>query len=214
MRITEFLQLKWKAVQPSLEKGEMPVKIMLRNDRGREYFTFLGNDGAAAIKLYLNYRKSLVRAGIKPDEYLFVNDVGCKSYRTDKPLLKDYVERQIVRAVTAKGLIERNGDRKWRSDFHPHALRHLFKTECAHAGTNPMISEFWMGHDKGVEYVYNHQHELHPEDFVEAYRKVEPYLSVSTPEDWADQKQKMGDLEQRIADLEKVYSEKLKIKES
>jgi DNA-binding ferritin-like protein (Dps family) len=77
-----------------------------------------------------------------------------------------------------------------------------------------MVSEFWMGHDKGVEYVYNHQHELYPEDFVEAYRKVEPYLSVSTPEDWADQKQKMGDLEQRIVDLEAIYSEKLKIKEN
>lgn len=213
MRITEFLHLQWKAVQRSIETEEVPAKILLRNDRGREYFTFLGNDGLAAIKLYLSYRRSLVRKNIQPDEYVFINDVGCKSYRTDRPLLKDYVERQIVRAVTAKGLTEKKTGQQWRCEFHPHALRHLFKTECAHAGINPMISEYWMGHDKGVEYVYNHQHELHPEDFVEAYRKVEPYLSISTPEDWTEQQERMQAMEERLLKLESIYSEKLKIKE-
>jgi len=124
------------------------------------------------------------------------------------------VERQIVRAVVAKGLATRSGERKWRCDFHPHALRRLFKAECAHAGGHPMISEFWMGHDKGVEYMYNHQHELHPEDFAEAYRKVEPYLSISTPEDWTDQQLRMKDLEQKIVDLEKIYTGKVKTKEN
>jgi len=212
MRVTEFLHLRWRELQPGIEKGDNPLKVLLRNDRGREYFTFLGRDGIAAVKLYLEYRKNLVRRGIQSDEYVFINDFGSQEHRTDRPLLKDYVERQVVRAVVAKGLVQRKGGRKWRCEFHPHALRHLFKTECAHAGINPMISEFWMGHDKGIEYVYNHQHELHPEDFVEAYGKVEPYLSVSTPEDWADQQEKLRDLERRLTTLEAVYSERIKIR--
>jgi len=179
MRVSEFLQLKWKDVQSGIEKKETPVKIMLRNDNGLQYFTFLGTDGIEILKLYLQYRKSLVGMPVRSNEYIFINDVGSGKYRVDKPLLSDYVNRQIVRALVAKGLVEKpKGDDKWRCNFHPHALRHLFKTECAHAGINPMISQFWMGHDKGIEYVYNHQHELHPEDFVEAYRKAEPSLNI------------------------------------
>jgi len=61
---------------------------------------------------------------IQPDEYASINDFGSEEYRTDKPLLKDYVERQVVKTVVAKGLVQRRGGRKWLCEFHPHVLRH------------------------------------------------------------------------------------------
>ena len=207
MRVTEFLQLKWKTLQPGMEKEEWPVKVPLRNDVGKEYFTFLGRESLEALKFYLNYRQSLVRQPIKPEEYIFIDDFMAAAYETNRPLLSDYLTRQIVRALVSKGMVKKNGEEKWRCDFHPHALRHLFKTECAHAGIHPMISEFWMGHDKGIEYVYNHQHELHPKDFVEMYRKVEPYLSLNpqateTHEEITTLRERMAKMEQTLTVLQ------------
>lgn len=179
IRVSEFLRLRWKTLQDGFERNENPIKITLRNDNGREYFTLLGTDGIEMVKLYLKYRSSILRRQIRPEEYVFINEAGTPPNRTDRPLLHGNLSRQIVRSLVAKGLVEKPGKgQEWRCDFHPHALRHLFKTECAHAGIHPMVSEFWMGHDKGVEYVYNHRHELHPKDFIEMYRKVEPYLNI------------------------------------
>ena len=198
MRVSEFLQLRWRNLMTQLERGDNPLKIILRNDRGREYFTFLGTEGIEALKLYLRYRGNFTRKPIQPEEYIFINDFMSGPPRTDQPLLSNYLSRQIVRALVAKNLIKKE-KKKWRCDFHPHALRHLFKTECAHAGIHPMISEFWMGHDKGVEYVYNHQHELHPEDYAKMYLKVEPYLSLkATSHQLHEQQERMEEMEQRI----------------
>ena len=181
-------------------------------DKGRKYFTFLGRDAIEHLKLYLEYRQKLTGKPIAAKDYIFINDMYASEIETGKPLTKDSVEKQILRALTTKGVIKRDGSARWRSEFHPHALRHLFKTECAHVGINPVISEFWMGHDKGIEYAYNHQHELHPEDFVQTYKKVEPYLSISTPSDYADQQERIQDLEQRLMTLEAIYSERLRIR--
>jgi integrase len=215
MRISEFLQLKWKMVQAGVEKGELPVKIRLRSDKGREYFTFLGEDGVAALKMYLIFRKSLARRPIQPEDYIFIHDTGSGKHRGDRPLPADYVTTQILRALTAKGFVQRNGEKKWRCDFHPHALRHLFKTECAHAGINPVISEFWMGHDKGIEYAYNHQHELHPEDFVKMYRKVEPYLSITTIQQGLakEERERLQLLESKLAKVEELEKALLEMKQ-
>lgn len=215
IRISEFLQLKWKKLQAEIEKGESPIKIMLRNDAGKEYFTYLGEDAITALKLYLTFRRNLVRKPTQPDEYIFIHDTGPGKHPTDKPLLADYVTTQILRALTGKGLVKRNGKKKWRCDFHPHALRHLFKTECAHAGIHPMISEFWMGHDKGIEYIYNHQHELHPEDFVKMYRKVEPYLSITTIQQGLakEERERLQLLESKLAKVDEIEKELLEMKQ-
>ncbi|MGP8125016.1 MAG: hypothetical protein ACLQEQ_04000 [Nitrososphaerales archaeon] len=58
------------------------------------------------------------------------------------------------------------------------ALRHSFSTECAHADVNREVREFWIGHVSAISWVYQHP-ELHEEDFVNEYLKVEPYLSLS-----------------------------------
>ena len=50
----------------------------------------------------------MVRHEIQPDEYIFIDDVGAGKYETDRPLLSDYLSRQIVRSLVAKGLVNRS----------------------------------------------------------------------------------------------------------
>jgi hypothetical protein len=154
-----------------------PLKVELTNDNNRKYHTYLGEDAVDLIKIYLKYRRGFVGHDIRPEEYLIVQDA--RPVNPEKYVKEGYIQRQI-RDTIKNGNFEENGKgKRGRFKYRSHVYRHLFKTECAHAGINPMISEFFMGHDKGIEYVYNHQHELHPEDFVALYKKVEPYLSLS-----------------------------------
>jgi hypothetical protein len=42
--------------------------------------------------------------------------------------------------------------------------------------------EYFMGHDGGIEQVYDDRDELHPEDFEKAYTKIEPHVSLDYTE--------------------------------
>jgi integrase len=178
LRVCDIVNLKWKQLMASYGKGEVPLKIEgLRNDNGRGFYSFLGQDAVTILGIYLKYRRNLVGRDIEPEDYLLVREG--KATGSKDPVEPTYIQRQIrLSALNAK-FCEKKDGKHHRYAYRTHLFRHLFKTECGHAGINPMISEFFMGHDKGIEYVYNHQHEIHPEDFIALYKKVEPYLSIS-----------------------------------
>lgn len=46
-----------------------------------------------------------------------------------------------------------------------------------HAGVQSELVEFFMGHTKGNRWVYDDSNEVHREDLVEAYLKMEPHVS-------------------------------------
>ena len=207
IRITELLRLKYKEIEEGLEKGRLPLKVPLRNDNGREYFTYLGEDSVNLLKLYLQHRGSLTGRKIKQDEYIFIPEQ--KETRKTEPLKRDFIQRQILRTVLRSGLSERNShkDLTWRQNYHTHAFRHIFRTECAHAGIPNEIAEFWMGHDRGVEYIYNHRDKFHEEDFETEYRKVEPYLSITKPAAaQPEQQERVKLLEERLARMESAFA--------
>ncbi|MDG6990624.1 MAG: hypothetical protein JRM99_04300 [Nitrososphaerota archaeon] len=82
--------------------------------------------------------------------------------------------REAARRLGAAGLLKNPDLRSW----HPHALRHSFSTECKHAKVDNEIREYFEGHVSGVKFVYQHP-ELHEQDFVKEYRKIEPFVSIS-----------------------------------
>lgn len=47
-----------------------------------------------------------------------------------------------------------------------------------HAGVKSELVEFFMGHTGGIKWVYDDRNEVHPDDLVEAYPKMEPYVSL------------------------------------
>ncbi|MDG7007110.1 MAG: hypothetical protein JRN06_02560 [Nitrososphaerota archaeon] len=82
--------------------------------------------------------------------------------------------REAARKLGTAGLLKNPDLRSW----HPHALRHSFSTECKHAKVDNEMREYFEGHVSGVKFVYQHP-ELHEEDFVKEYRKVEPFVSIN-----------------------------------
>ena len=207
IRITELLRLKYKELAEGLEKDRMPLKVPLRNDNGREYFTYLGEDAVNLLKLYLQHRASLTGRQIKQDEYIFIPEQ--KETRKLEPLKRDFIQRQILRTVLRSGFSNRNShkDLTWRQNYHTHAFRHIFRTECAHAGIPNEIAEFWMGHDRGVEYIYNHRDKFHEEDFTAEYRKVEPYLSITKPLMAPSQQEELQDLREQVAEIRALMAQ-------
>jgi integrase len=114
----------------------------------RQYSTYLGAESVQHLRLM----------GVK----------GFPRYQTVVRHLKETVTR-----LAAKGVLKNPSLQSWR----PYALRHSFSTECQHAGVNAQVREYWMGHISGIAFVYQHP-ELHEEDMIAEYAKVEPYVSL------------------------------------
>lgn len=79
-----------------------------------------------------------------------------------------------------------------------------------------MIVEFFMGHDKGIQEVYDHTSEFHPELFKRAYEKITAYLSLDASKidesKIADQARtavldKLQKQDKRLAKLESMIAE-------
>lgn len=82
--------------------------------------------------------------------------------------------RGTAAQLGAQGLLKNPDPRSW----HPHYLRHSFKTEGLHVGVRGEMMEFFLGHKEGIKWVYSHTDEVHPEDIEAAYRKIEPAVSL------------------------------------
>lgn len=86
-----------------------------------------------------------------------------------------YGFRDAARVLGDRGLL-RNPD---PSSWHPHALRHSFETEASHAGVKAEFRDYFLGHIGGIQWIYNHRDEIHPEDLAAEYSKIEPYVSLN-----------------------------------
>lgn len=186
MRISEVLNLKWVDVKERYNAKECPLRIDLINDNGKQYYTFLDSEAIEYLRQYLAYREKLVGRKIEENEYIFIAEYIGPELRL-KPLDRDSVGRQFYETAKTKGLVANNNDhevRSYKSEFRSHGLRHVFKTETVRAGAElalprvDLIVEFFMGHDKGVQEIYDHNSEFHPELFSSTYGKVTPYLSL------------------------------------
>lgn len=86
--------------------------------------------------------------------------------------------KKTAMRLMKEGLIDRYDPASW----HSHAFRASFKTTAEHVGIDSSIVEFWMGHDQGIEAVYNYRDQVHESDFEEAYRRLEPHISLDYTE--------------------------------
>ena len=120
------------------------------------------------------------RKGHRESYYTFVGfesletirSLAGRRYHTYATICMNF--RDTAAKLGAQGLLQNPNLRSW----HPHALRHSFKTEAEHLGIRSEIIEFFMGHTEGIKWVYSHSSEVHPEDIINAYRKIEPALSL------------------------------------
>ena len=101
--------------------------------------------------------------------------------------------------------LKNNDIRSW----HSHAFRASFETEASHAGVKAEIRDYVMGHITGIQWTYNHRDEIHPEDLVAEYRKIEPYVSLNpnaavVREELDNVRARDAELIKRVESLEKT----------
>jgi integrase len=170
--INRVLTLRWGDVDEGLARGECPLKLQFFGRKGhrRPYHTYLGRDSVEALRLWRERWVELAAREPHPDELVFISKGGRKM---DYGWLNRQMRKTALRLARQK--LVQNGD---PASCHSHALRHSFKGEAEHAGIKSGMVEFFMGHTTGLNWVYDNRDEVHQEDFLEAYRKLEPHISL------------------------------------
>ncbi len=175
IEINRVLSLIWSKVE-GIEKGEYPLRVELfgRKKHDRPYFTYLGRDAIEHLKIWKGKWSELEGRLPGPQDPIFLGKGS--SY-----LAAEWLNNQLRRTAAnlcKQGVVTNGEPRSW----HSHALRHSFRTEAAHAGVKPEVSEFFLGHIGGINYVYNHRDELHRDDMAREYLKIEPFISLDFTE--------------------------------
>ncbi len=177
VEINRVLSLTWGKLEGiDHSRGDGPLKLEFygRKKHSRAYYTFLGRDAVEHLRIWHGRWVELRSRRPEPHEPVFLGKQG--TY-LDAAWLNARFRKTAVN-LRGQGLVA-NGD---PASWHSHALRHSFRTEASHAGVKSEISEFFLGHTGGISYVYNHRDELHPEDLVREYLKVEPHVSLDYTE--------------------------------
>lgn len=200
VEIDRVLGLRWQDVS-GIERGENPLRLQFfgRKRHRRPYSTFIGTDGINHLRIWREEWKSLNSRDPHLQDLVFLGKAGRP---VDFSWLNERMRRMALR-LSAQGLIKNGNPRSW----HSHSLRHNFRSEAAHAGIKSEIAEFLMGHIGGIVYVYNHRDELHPDDLVKEYLKVEPFVSLDYTETALRQEYESREetLLRKVLKLEKDY---------
>jgi integrase len=164
VEINRVLAFKWAGLQWK-DSITAPLRLDFygRKTHRREYCTFIGTDTVNALKTL----------GVRT-EYLFPGKRGLQS---EFAWLNHRLKLAASKLMKEK-LIQDYSLSSWRS----HMLRHSFETEASHAGVRMEIRNYFLGHVSGIEWVYHHTDEVHPEDLVAEYRKIEPFVSLDQTE--------------------------------
>ncbi len=175
MEINRVLSLKWGDVA-GIDQGEYPVRVKLfgRKRHKRSYHTYIGRDSIEHLKMWREQSKELLKREPRPEDYVFLGKYGTPMARTHL----NKVLRETARRIHAQGLVKNGNAGSW----HSHYLRHSFNTEAKHAGVSAEIRDFFEGHLDGIKWVYDHSDQLHEEDLIREYLKIEPYVSLNPEE--------------------------------
>jgi hypothetical protein len=185
-------------VKTQLENGDNPLSIHIKGDlkdrngnlinkNRQEYTFFIGTDAINALKTYVEYMENLGHE-FKKDSSLFVTTrkyrqfAGTKNEKaTFKPVDRDavnvYVRRSGIKAgLMEDGTIDCAGGRK-RYPIHHHCLRKFWQTAMEQGGIAKPWYEYMMGHSLSkLDQAYSHPSR---EQLMDAYRRAEPYLTIS-----------------------------------
>jgi integrase len=159
-----------------------PIRIDLygRKTHRRAYSTFIGSDSIMHLRM--------------------MNGQDFPQYHTVRSGLKE-----AARRLGEKGLLKNSRLESW----HPHSLRHSFETEASHAGVKAEVRDFFLGHTTGIQWIYNHRDEIHPEDLNKEYLKIEPYVSLNPDQAVAREEYsgKERELRSEVEVLRRLYEE-------
>jgi integrase len=189
------LALKWGGF--NLEGQCMRLDFIGRKRHKRPYFKLAGRDSISLLKIWREKWVEDMGREPAPGDLVFFG----KRHGPMSPGWLNCCFKETAMRLHKQKLVSNGESDSW----HIYALRHSFSTECAHAEVNREVREFWMGHVSAISWVYQHP-ELHEEDFVREYSKVEPYLSLN-PSEVVTERKVRAEFEDRLQRLERQIEE-------
>ncbi len=174
LRISDIPDMEIKEGVVSFTK--IPVRIVIRSElskKDNEYFTFIGEEGARYLKLYLEER-------IKDGEIL----------RPESAIItpsKKAIRTSFITTTNIGDLI-RNTIRRSGLNQRPYVLRKYFDTQLLQAESKTGLKRdyrvFWMGHTGDMEHEYTLNHGILSdnviEDMREQYAKASKFLETES----------------------------------
>ncbi|MCL4345600.1 MAG: site-specific integrase [Candidatus Thermoplasmatota archaeon] len=174
LRVSDIPDMEIKEGTVSFTK--VPVRLVVRSElskKDNEYFSFIGEEGARYLKLYLEER-------MKDGEQI----------RADSPIItpskKAIRESVPFIATTNIGDLIRNTIRRSGLIQRPYVLRKYFDTQLLQAESKTGLKRdyrvFWMGHTGDMEHEYTLNHGILPETVIDdmrvQYAKAVRYLET------------------------------------
>jgi len=163
-----LVRLRYRHVREDLERGVVPVHIHVESEitKGKyhDYDTFLGEEAAEYLRVYLETRR---RGNLHPE-------IPPEEISDDSPLIRDEMydvaraigEKQVRKLIHSlyfkAGLLKQSNGRRY--SLCVHSLRKFFKTQLMALGVQSDYIEYMMGHtistyhdieSKGVEFLRN-----------------------------------------------------------
>ncbi|MCJ7506203.1 hypothetical protein MUP05_07030 [Candidatus Bathyarchaeota archaeon] len=196
------------------EQGtDKPFRIdMLRGRHGnpKPYNTWIGRDALEAWRLHFENERGYPGKGEAAAMDQFKKPLSKRGFY----LLHMYWLKRL------KLIKEPSKDSATRYGLNLHEFRDLGRSTLEKAigeGFNPLSAEFWMGHTVDP-LQYNKLWKLDPQYNLKQFKIAEKYLNILSvapaSEEVEHQKEELKKMQERLASLEKIFTEKLKIKES
>ena len=169
LRISEFCSLRANTI--NLETGEFRIKGKGRTED--DEIGLIYGDTLAHLRAWLSIHQQRV-GPIDANRSLFPGNRG-------RPITPNGVRRVIAVRARAAGVASHreyeSGVRK--SNFHPHAFRHLHATEMLRAGVSlPIIQKSLRHKSISTTAIYTH---IQPDQLREAHRMRDEFLQIDPP---------------------------------
>jgi len=174
----QISKLNFGDVAEELKEGKSPLMIDYGGRKGHanDYCTFLGADGIHALKEYLEERaEKLGLESWKEIDY----DAPLFAKRNGEDRLTQGAISEILKYVARNTDVVSDEKMEYAdmNPIRPHAFRHNFRTKLKNI--NAANTEYMMGHDLGIEGVYELNGIEDKEDLREFYAEnFEPKLSI------------------------------------
>ena len=170
LRIADFPELK---ISNAVEFTTIPTMISVREElskTGNNYFSFLGSEGCAYLKAYLQSRLD-----------------GGETIESSSPLIIPvYGKPHFIRTINIGDMV-RKPMRLAGNPNRPYVLRSYFATRTMQAESKGFLRDwrvFMMGHKGDIEHVYTMNKGRLPDDLIiqmrQSYEKTLPYLQTIT----------------------------------
>ena len=176
LRVADIADMEIKDSTVSFVK--IPVRIAIRSELSKkenEYFSFIPEEGARYLKLYIEERIKEGEA-ITPESPIITPSK--KAIRSSTPFIVTTNIGDLIRnTIRRSGLIQR-----------PYVLRKYFDTQLLQAESKTGLKRdyrvFWMGHIGDMEHEYTLNHGILPDAVIEdmrgQYAKASKFLETES----------------------------------